>query len=420
MYKKVYRVKSMQDAITKIKEEMGPEAEIIDERKVNQKGVLGFLKSKEYEVIAVISREEREKFLRRKQTSRAGVIGNDVNISALMSELNKKKQTPQMANPIQSVQTIKPEPFTTMTEPTEPAVKEPQPNFSQLDSEIKELKGMLVEFMKKEPQPRGVEAMYEEAKTRFNDLMDKYEFTPYVREEFISFLKVNEVSLSEVTEEWVRLFVKEAVNQVVEIDEEESSSQVKLFVGPPGVGKTTTIAKIAAIEKKRNGKKVAFITVDEYRIGAVEQLRKYAKISKIPLRVVKTKEALDEALEYFSNYDLIIVDSTGRSQRDSENLLKMNELLEALNTDDVYLVLSASSKRNELFKIMDEFEAFNYNKLVLTKLDENERNELILNIAMERDYPFSYFCNGQKVPRNIEKATKERAIELIIGEGEAE
>lgn len=417
MYKKTYRVNQVKDALTQIKHELGPEAEIV-EREIPRKGFSRLFKKKEYEIVAFISKEEREKFLRKKEANKKRGIQNEVQISELLSEIQKQQApttNPQQSN-FQPTQ-LQAQPQVVKTE--EIAAVQNQDDIKKLDSEIKELKGMLVQFMERDIQPKTVETIYNETQSRFDELMEEYEFTKYVREEFVSFLKAHDVSLSEVTHEWVQIFVQEAVEQVVEIDEgHEPQSKVKLFVGPPGVGKTTTIAKIAAIEKKVNKKKVALITVDEYRIGAVEQLKKYATILRAPLEVVKTKERLEEALNKFDDYDLIIVDSTGRSQRDDENLLKMSELLDTLKTDDVYLVLSASSKQRELFKIMDEFEMFNYSKLVLTKVDENERNELILNIAMEREYPFAYFCNGQTVPTHIEPATKERAIELILGEGE--
>lgn len=417
MYKKTYRVNQVKDALTQIKHELGPEAEII-EREIPRKGFSRLFKKKEYEIVAFISKEEREKFLRKKEANKKRGIQNEVQISELLSEIQKQQvptTNPQQSN-FQPTQ-LQAQPQVVKTE--EIAAVQNQDDIKKLDSEIKELKGMLVQFMERDIQPKTVETIYNETQSRFDELMEEYEFTKYVREEFVSFLKAHDVSLTEVTHEWVQIFVQEAVEQVVEIDEgHEPQSKVKLFVGPPGVGKTTTIAKIAAIEKKVNKKKVALITVDEYRIGAVEQLKKYATILRAPLEVVKTKERLEEALNKFDDYDLIIVDSTGRSQRDDENLLKMSELLDTLKTDDVYLVLSASSKQRELFKIMDEFEMFNYSKLVLTKVDENERNELILNIAMEREYPFAYFCNGQTVPTHIEPATKERAIELILGEGE--
>lgn len=457
MYRQVYRVKNMSEAMNKIKQDMGPNAEVVSEKRVFQKGTLGFLKAKEFEITAVISQDERERFLRKKQSKEKGFIGNDMDVAEIMEGLagkqplaepknftqkneakttkaptnqskgggeatkkatknapattkanaNAKANTPTSANNVA--------PTTPETSTTPAPIMATEPSIMQLNSDIKELKGMLADFIAKGVQPKTVTDVYKEAKTNFENLMEQYDFTKYVKEEFASFLKAHEVGLNEANAEWVEKFVEEAIDQVFEVDE-EPKSKVRLLVGPPGVGKTTTIAKMASIEKKYNKKKVGFITVDEFRIGAVEQLRIYASILQAPIEVVSTKEKLEEALVKLSDCDLIIVDSIGRSHRDENNLIELADLLGTLQTEDVYLVLSASSKQSELFKIMDEFESFNYNKVVLTKLDENEHNEIILNIAMERDYPFSYFCTGQKVPKHIEKATKERAVKFILGE----
>lgn len=189
------------------------------------------------------------------------------------------------------------------------------------------------------------------------------------------------------------------------------------FIGSTGVGKTTTIAKIASsfmLEKKA---KVALITSDTYRIAAVEQLRIYANILSIPLKVVYSEEEIREANETFADYDLVLVDTAGRSHKNKEQRDDIEQLLSAINEEEkeVYLVLSATTKYNDLIKITETYKEFTNFKLIFTKIDETNCVGNILNIRMLTNAPLSYATWGQNVPDDIGLINPQKIAKKLLG-----
>ena len=177
------------------------------------------------------------------------------------------------------------------------------------------------------------------------------------------------------------------------------------FIGPTGVGKTTTIAKIASKFKVSEKAKVAFLTADTYRIAAVEQLRTYANILGIPLKVIYSEDEMHQAKEEFLDYDLIFVDTAGRSHRSKEQRDDIEQLINTIPEDEreIYLVLSATTKYRDLIKITEAYsEIINYN-LIFTKLDETSTIGNLYNIRMLTEAPLSYATFGQNVPDDIAK-----------------
>lgn len=175
------------------------------------------------------------------------------------------------------------------------------------------------------------------------------------------------------------------------------------FIGPTGVGKTTTIAKIASKLLVNHKAKVAFLTADTYRIAAVEQLRTYANILGIPLKVIYSEEEMNEAKEEFAEYDCIFVDTAGRSHRNKEQRDDIENLIDTIPEDEreTYLVLSATTKYCDMIKITETYsEIVKYN-LIFTKLDETSSIGNIFNIRMLTNAPISYATTGQNVPDDI-------------------
>lgn len=196
----------------------------------------------------------------------------------------------------------------------------------------------------------------------------------------------------------------------------KNSPRIIALVGPTGVGKTTTTAKLAAMYALNRGNKVALITMDIFRVGAVEQLKTYSRIMGIPLEVASTPKELEKAVEKHSACDLIFIDTAGRSHKDKEKLDEMKNFFENKIPIEVYLCLSATTKDRELEEILSRFRIFNISKVVFTKIDESESFGNMVNLLMKDNLQIAYFTTGQRVPEDIEVATSAKLADMILRE----
>jgi len=201
------------------------------------------------------------------------------------------------------------------------------------------------------------------------------------------------------------------------ITEGENLPKVVFFVGPTGVGKTTTIAKIASkftVEDKKRG---ALLTADTYRIAAAEQLKVYANILEVPFRVIYTSEEAIQALEDFRDCDYIFVDTAGHSHRNEEQIAHMKELVEAMQKQaecQSFLVLSATTKYADLLKIVSIYKDITEYQLIFTKLDETSAIGNLLNVKMFTDIPIAYVTYGQNVPNDITVFNAQKAVKRLL------
>ncbi len=185
------------------------------------------------------------------------------------------------------------------------------------------------------------------------------------------------------------------------------------LIGPTGVGKTTTIAKLAAHYSLVEHKKVALLTVDTYRIAAVEQLKTYSQILDIPVAVAYSQSEVMPAVEQFADYDLILIDTAGRSQKNIMQVGELKNLLETLQCETL-LVLSASTKEHDMLEAVKRFSAARVDRLIFSKLDETSTHGSLLNVADRAGIPLAYITTGQKVPEDIEVATGDRLAAMIL------
>ena len=194
--------------------------------------------------------------------------------------------------------------------------------------------------------------------------------------------------------------------------------KVVFFIGPTGVGKTTTIAKIASRFKVEKGKKVALYTADTYRIAAAEQLRTYANILNTPLDIVYSSKELNEELENAGEFDLVLIDTAGFSHKNEEQRNETKELIDHVPEEyekEVYLVLSATTKYKDLLEIADIYKDNFKFKLIFTKLDETSCLGNILNMKLYTGADLSYTTYGQDVPEDIELFNTQSIVKLLLG-----
>ena len=197
--------------------------------------------------------------------------------------------------------------------------------------------------------------------------------------------------------------------------------KVIFFIGPTGVGKTTTIAKIASRFKLEKETKVAFITSDTYRIAAVEQLNTYASIIDCPVNVAYSPDEMDECLNEFKNYELILVDTAGRSHKSDEQMEELEKLISKVEARadefdfEIYLTLSVTTKYKDLKNIADKYKHIDNWSLIFTKLDETCCLGNMLNMKLYTDAPLSYTTSGQNVPNDIEVINEQGLAKLLLG-----
>jgi flagellar biosynthesis protein FlhF len=214
----------------------------------------------------------------------------------------------------------------------------------------------------------------------------------------------------------VREALEDALAVAPPIRAVSGTRRVVALVGPTGVGKTTTAAKLAARFKLQQGLRVGLLTVDTYRIAAVEQLKTYADIIDLPLAVGRDPESARRAIDELGAVDLVLVDTAGRSPKDQPKIHELGELLAEVRPDEVHLVLSASTSQRSLRAAADQFAPARPDRLILTKLDEAESLGGLAAILGRADRPVSYLTTGQSVPDDIEEADRRRLARLILGE----
>lgn len=191
--------------------------------------------------------------------------------------------------------------------------------------------------------------------------------------------------------------------------------KVVMFIGPTGVGKTTTMAKLGALYSLREGQNVSFITLDNYRIAATEQLKKYAEIMRIPVDAINDEKTFRHAIEKDKS-GLIMVDTSGRSHRNDTKIEEIKNFADAVNCDcEKVLCVSANTKKRDLDEIFKSFEPVKYNSVIITKVDETSFLGNVVDIADKYNKPISYFTHGQEVPNDITVAESEKIADIMVG-----
>lgn len=193
-----------------------------------------------------------------------------------------------------------------------------------------------------------------------------------------------------------------------------SQTRIWSFIGPTGVGKTTTMVKLAAYFSLNVTPRVTLITIDTYRIGAIDQLKTYAQILKLPLEVAFHCEGLKKIIEKNRDQDLLLIDTTGRSPNARDQIEELRSFLTVHPQIENHLILSATTKENDLNRIVQQFSLLPIQSYIFTKIDETDEFIPLFNQLLRYKRPLSYLTNGQRVPEDIELATKARVANLIL------
>lgn len=441
---KNYVVNDMYEAMVLIKQELGNDAVIVSKREIRQKGAFGIFKKKMLEVTAAIDVVARpsngitKKTNTQLQEARAQIAAasavqttNPVPAQVPVPQPTQapapqpvQTPTPQQIQPTAPlptqtpvalpVQTAAPQQVETPAVSPTVSVQASQPVKKSEDSELKEemqqIKGIVEKLMQKSDSTPA----QRENLDLIKDQMIEMDLHNKVIHDFESYCKDKSERSENINEALLDQFIRDRFEKKVNV--EDVGGRIRTFIGPTGVGKTTTIAKLASNEALVNQKSIGLITIDTYRIGAVEQLKIYANILGIPVKVVFSPEDLPEAIEYFSDKDLIYIDSTGRSHKNIHQLNEIKSYLEQCESMKTYLVLSMVTKNIDFTKTIDNYKKIGFDSLILTKVDETYSAGNILNAGYFTERPISYICKGQVVPDDIENASKETLLKYIWGE----
>jgi flagellar biosynthesis protein FlhF len=299
-----------------------------------------------------------------------------------------------------------------VTEPyrREAPAKEPEDQLKRLRDEILGIRSTLDELVRSNCPP-GIAGLSAPLSEAYMTLV-RHGVTEQLASEVVECVSRSfapgEPPAAEGLRERITASLAEHVKTSGPLDIPAGTRRVVAMVGPTGVGKTTTIAKLAANFKVRARRDVALVTIDTYRIAAVQQLQTIADIIKVPLRTVLTVGDLKQTMDDLRNYELVLIDTAGRSQRDE---LKMNDLEAFLRTaapDEIHLVVSAAGSMGNMLEVVERFRSAGPNRLLMTKVDEAEALGRLVSLSSRTNIPVSYFTTGQDIPDDIEVASATR------------
>ncbi|MCF8127245.1 MAG: flagellar biosynthesis protein FlhF [Deltaproteobacteria bacterium] len=196
--------------------------------------------------------------------------------------------------------------------------------------------------------------------------------------------------------------------------------KIVAMVGPAGVGKTTTIAKLAALGRLKSGRRLGMISLDDKKIGAVAELGVYSRILNVPMEAASTRGQLEQSLHNLRRKDVILIDTPGISRKENALMRRMQDLLQSVRSAEIHLLMSATTREKDFKAVLDRFKLLNINSLIFTRMDDSTEYGDLLNQLVDTRIPASYFADGPQVPENIEVATLDRLVELILKKNHAE
>ena len=398
---KKFQAKTEEEAVSAAKREMGENVVIMSTRSLKKRGFLSFLAKPVMEV-TVGMEEESEKpasnafsMLAKQSVAREGINRGMV--------------------PSRHV----------LYDDEEPVKEEPDKSKKVIEQRLDNLQSLLEKQLTKTPEKDEFEQKEDDdssvafLKLIYKTLIDNEVAEKYANELLDEIGKINtqkasvDFILGNIYQKMILKF-----GQPVTIPLGLERQRVIFFIGPTGVGKTTTIAKIASQLCVNHKKKVVLLTTDTYRIAAAEQLRTYASILDVPFRVIYTEDEMMTAIKDYREYDYILVDTAGHSQHNADQKDSMAHFLRSVDDSvdkDTYLVVSATTKYRDLLAIADAYSEFTDYKLIFTKLDETTTLGNLFNLCMHTGASMSYVTCGQNVPDDIEVFSPQATVKQLLG-----
>ena len=409
---KKFVAKTEKEAIENAKKELGEGVVVMNVKTVKSKGFLAFLKPHMVEVTVALE-EESEKY-----TAAVSAINN-----VIASSQNKAAEP---VNPVPAT-VLAPAQAPVQSAAPEPAARKES---SAIEEKLDSLQSLLEQQLQKpeeekEEKAAKTEEQKEETETDkfmrlLHDTMLDNEVDEKYAQEIISEIEqINkpnipfDYALANTYQKMILKFGKPSA-----IEPAANGIKMVFFIGPTGVGKTTTIAKLASKFRVDEKKKVALLTADTYRIAAAEQLRTYANILEVPFRVIYTVEEINKAIEDFRDYDYILIDTAGHSHQNTTQKDNMSNFIHSVDEKvekEVHLVLSATTKYRDLISIADSYKEMADYKLIFTKLDETTTLGNLLNLRLYTGASLSYVTHGQNVPDDIEDFNPQKTVKRLLG-----
>ncbi|WP_252214069.1 flagellar biosynthesis protein FlhF [Clostridium sp. VAP41] len=396
---KKYLVSNMNEALTRIRYELGKDAIIISQRKVRKSGIKGFFSGKLIEVTAAVENAVDSKKTNNKKDDK--IEDSLSNIKRLLETsdkntiIEKDEKTTRAA--LNLTTNLK-------VEEKENSYKHSELIKDSMHKEVSEMKELL---------NRVIENTSKDEVKKIDKIQEKLieiDVDEGFHEEILS--RINNVDDENIDKYEL---LRNAFEEVFLECSEDISGKIAL-VGPTGVGKTTTIAKLAGKLSLIDKKSVGLITVDTYRIGAIEQLKTYAEIMNIPFKVVITIKEMEEAINSMNDCDVILIDTTGRSSKNTMQISELRAFVEKANPDYVSMVISATTKNRDIVSILNGYSDLSYDNVIITKLDETTVYGSLYNIMKRSNKPVKYITTGQNVPNDMIVPTREEMARFMLGE----
>lgn len=371
-----FRAKSMHEALELVRKELGPDAALLHTREVPQRGLKGLLGGKEIELAA----------------------SSDSNLKSRF-EIEEPEEEPEKP------EAAAPEPIEQFTAPL-------------LDDAPKDDAGIDLEAMSFSQSFFSSGPGWPPSLLRIRERLVEAEVPGFLVDSICEKVLATHMEESQQDEavllHAMRTELAASIHVGHDIDDPRVYPRVVAAIGPTGVGKTTTIAKLAARAKFDHKRRVGLVTVDTYRIAAVDQLQTYAEIMDLPMKIVSTPMEVRSAINELSDCDQIFIDTAGRSPRDEVQVQQLRSLIKAASPDETYLVLSAPSSSKSLAEAVAKFTTVGPSSWVLTKIDEVGSLGNTLSFLQDPQLPLAYVTNGQDVPQAIATAEAEDLVARIL------